>query len=93
MLNYLNQKKETLEAQRVESKIVYEDIEQKVEEYRKELYTERYAEVDKKNMLIDAQIAILDEVIEETAKAIAEAEAEADASVGAGEYEQKAVEY
>ncbi len=77
MLNYLKQKKETLEAQKEEPKIVYEDIEQKVEEYRKELYTARYAEVDKKNMLIDAQIAILDEVIEETERVIEEAEKEA----------------
>ncbi len=91
MLNYLNQKKADLEARKAVKSETYADIEEKVEEYRKTLYTQRNEEIKQNNMLIDAQVAILDEVIEETARAIPEAEA--DASVGAGEYEQKEVEY
>ena len=92
MLSYLEHKKAELEARKVEPSIVYPDLDAKVEEYRKELYTARDTEINENNKLIDAQVAILDEVIEDTKKAV-EAEAEADASVGAGEYEQKESEY
>lgn len=70
MLNYLNQKKADLEARKVETQIIYPDLEAKVEEYKKELYKARDAEIAETNKLIDAQVAILDEVIEETKKAV-----------------------
>lgn len=70
MLNYLEQKKASLVAQKVEPSLVYEDLDRKVEEYKKELYTARNAEIAEHNKLIDAQVAILDEVKEEVAKAI-----------------------
>ena len=68
MLEYLTKKREELEEQKTETSIVYEDIERKVDEYRKELYAVRDAEINEKNKLIDAQLAILDEVIDEATK-------------------------
>ena len=69
MLKYLEQKKADLEAKREVKQESYTDIEERVEEYRKILYAERNSEITAKNMLIDAQVAILDEVIEETKNA------------------------
>lgn len=69
MLNYLEYKKTELEKQKAVKEPTYADIEEKVEQFRKEQYTARYAEIDTKNMLIDAQVAILDEVSEEALKA------------------------
>ena len=74
MLNYLEQKRASLEARKAVKSDVYADIEEKVDEYRNMLYTQRNEAIDKENTLIDAQVAILDEVIEETTRAIAEAE-------------------
>lgn len=74
MLDYLKTKKEALEARKIEPSIVYEELERQIEEYRSKLYAEKDAQVTEHNKLIDAQVAILDEVIEETAKAM-EAEA------------------
>lgn len=92
MLNYLNQKKADLESKKALKEVVYTDIEAKVEEYRKELYSARNAEIDKHNMLIDAQVAILDEVIYETEKAIEAEEAKREAeAVEAVEDEQREV--
>lgn len=95
MLSYLEQKKADLEARKVEQQIVYPDLDAKVEEYRKELYTARDSEIQENNKLIDAQVAILDEVIEETKKVI-ETDIEAEVAVetvGAVDEEQKEVEY
>ncbi len=93
MLNYLSKKKADLEARKAVKSEVYTDIEEKVEEYRKTLYTQRNEAIDKENTLIDAQVAILDEVIEETARVIEEAEAEAVKATYGEETEQKEVEY
>lgn len=68
MLNYLEGKRVELEAQKVEHSIVYPDLERKIDEYRSMLYQERDTEIARKNMLIDAQIQILDEVIDEARK-------------------------
>jgi preprotein translocase subunit SecA len=70
MLNYLEDKKAKLEARKLAKSETYADIDDQVEEYRKILYTERNEYIEQKNMLIDAQVAILDEVIEETKKAV-----------------------
>lgn len=68
MLNYLENKRVELEAQKVEPSTMYPDLERKIDEYRAMLYQERDTEIARKNMLINAQIAILDEVIEEAKK-------------------------
>jgi type I restriction-modification system DNA methylase subunit len=80
MLEYLKVKREELEAKRIEPCVVYKDLEKKIDEYRSQLYAERDAEVTENNKLIDAQVAILDEVIG-TAEAIEEAKKLVDDSV------------
>lgn len=94
MLEYLKAKREALGAKKIEPSIVYEDLERKIEEYRSKLYAEKDAEVTEHNKLIDAQVAILDEVIEETEKAM-ETEIEAEIAVETvdSDTEQKEVEY
>ena len=87
MLNYLETKRADLEARKAVKSEIYADIEETVEEYRKTLYTARNAEIDQQNMLIDAQVAILDEVIEETKKAVDDSVDEV------VDEEQKEVEY
>lgn len=77
MLSYLEQKRATLEARKAVKSDVYVDIDEHVEEYKLSLYKERNEAIDNKNMLIDAQVAILNEVIEETNSAV-ETETEAE---------------
>ena len=70
MLNYLNAKREALEAQRKEAPIVDEEIERAVEEYRARLYKERNDEITEQNKAIDAKLELLDELREEITKSI-----------------------
>ena len=70
MLSYLESKKASLEARKAVKSEVYADIDEQVEEYRKTLYTARNEAIDESNKIIDAQVTILNEVIEETTKAI-----------------------
>ena len=72
MLSYLEEKRATLEARKAVKSEVYADIDEHVEEYKNSLYTARNEAIDNQNMLINAQVAILDEVIEETKKAVDE---------------------
>ena len=70
MLSYLEQKRATLEARKAVKSAVYVDIDEHVEEYKRSLYEERNKDIYNKNLLIDAQVAILNEVIEETTNAV-----------------------
>lgn len=70
MLKYLEEKRATLEARKAVKSDVYADIDEHIEEYKNSLYKERNEAIDNQNMVIDAQVAILNEVIEETKNAV-----------------------
>ena len=81
MIEILKAKREQLKEQKVIPSTFYEDLERLIDEYRAKLYAERDGQIAEQNLIIDAKIELLDDLIEEGEAKTEQKEVETDEEV------------